>query len=67
MTRLLLALVALSSLASAIFLGLLLRQGRADRATLYREARQADRTSAIYNRSAEYWQGRYSQCVAYSF
>lgn len=64
MTRLLLALVALSSLASAVFLGLLLRQGREDRARLYREAREADRASARYG---ELWlraEGRLDLCRA---
>lgn len=64
MTRLLLLLLAASSVASALFLGLLLRQGRADRDRLYREAREADRASAHY---AELWlraEGRLDYCKA---
>lgn len=49
MTRLLLALVALSSLASAVFLGLLLYQQRVQRDEYYRELRVYIGASSRYS------------------
>lgn len=67
MTRLLLSLVALSSLASAVFLGLLLRQGMADRDRLYRASRIYIVAADSLETRLRWAEGRYSQCAAYGF